>query len=199
MRTLKTVNFSSVNSSLASAIRVIEGNSRRIPLQLSGVGLSTSWSALNPGMASLEDANLPGRTRLMSLMLKPRRPSWFRLLPASFASAGGNSLNFDSYEERPMRRAAKPIGGSTVRFLVILFLAFLSNGAPAFAQAGGDRVSQFMANALSYGQSLGIYAAGFLVIWAVANVARERPSAKQWIGAGAALLLSSILQLLQSF
>lgn len=98
-----------------------------------------------------------------------------------------------------MHRIIKLIDGYGARWLLLQVLAIFASGTPAFAQAGGDRVSQFMANALSYGQSLGIYAAGFLVIWAVANVARERPSAKQWIGAGAALLLSSILQLLQSF
>ena len=75
-----------------------------------------------------------------------------------------------------------------------LFLA-----SPAFAQIGGDRVSSFLSNALSYAQSLGIFGAGFLVIWAVANIARERPSGKQWAGAGGALLLSSLLQLLRTF
>ena len=71
--------------------------------------------------------------------------------------------------------------------------------SPAFAQIGGDRVSSFLSNALSYAQSLGIFGAGFLVIWAVANIARERPSGKQWAGAGGALLLSSVLQLLRTF
>jgi hypothetical protein len=71
--------------------------------------------------------------------------------------------------------------------------------SPAFAQIGGDRVSSFLSNALSYAQSLGIFGAGFLVIWAVANIARERPSGKQWAGAGGALLLSSLLQLLRTF
>jgi hypothetical protein len=33
----------------------------------------------------------------------------------------------------------------------------------------------------------------------VANIARERPSGKQWAGAGGALLLSSLLQLLRTF
>jgi len=33
----------------------------------------------------------------------------------------------------------------------------------------------------------------------VANIARERPSGKQWAGAGGALLLSSVLQLLRTF
>ena len=72
-------------------------------------------------------------------------------------------------------------------------------GLPAAAQAGTDRVSQFLSNSLSYAQGLGIFAAGFLVIWAVANVSRERPSGKQWAGAGGALLLSSVLQLLRTF
>jgi hypothetical protein len=72
-------------------------------------------------------------------------------------------------------------------------------GLPAFAQVGSDRVSQFLSNSLSYAQGLGIFGAGFLVIWAVANVARERPSGKQWAGAGGALLLSSVLQLLRTF
>jgi hypothetical protein len=70
---------------------------------------------------------------------------------------------------------------------------------PAFAQVGGDRVTSFLSNSLSYAQGLGIFGAGFLVIWAVANIARERPSGKQWAGAGGALLLSSMLQLLRTF
>lgn len=70
---------------------------------------------------------------------------------------------------------------------------------PAFAQVGGDRVTSFLSNSMSYAQGLGIFGAGFLVIWAVANVARERPSGKQWAGAGGALLLSSLLQLLRTF
>jgi hypothetical protein len=77
--------------------------------------------------------------------------------------------------------------------LVMLF------GLPAVAQAGSDRVTQFLSNSLSYTQGLGIFGAGFLTIWAVANVARERPSSKQWAGAGGALLLSSVLQLLRTF
>lgn len=72
-------------------------------------------------------------------------------------------------------------------------------GLPAAAQVGSDRVSQFLSNSLSYAQGLGIFGAGFLVMWAVANVARERPSGKQWAGAGGALLLSSVLQLLRTF
>ncbi len=72
-------------------------------------------------------------------------------------------------------------------------------GLPAFAQVGGDRVTSFLSNSLSYAQGLGIFGAGFLVMWAVANVARERPSSKQWAGAGGALLLSSVLQLLRTF
>jgi hypothetical protein len=77
--------------------------------------------------------------------------------------------------------------------------ATLLLSTPAFAQIGGDRVSSFLSNALSYAQGLGIFGAGFLVIWAVANIARERPSGKQWAGAGGALLLSSVLQLLRTF
>ncbi len=73
-------------------------------------------------------------------------------------------------------------------------------GPPAFAQGvGGDRVTSFLSNSMSYAQGLGIFGAGFLVIWAVANIARERPSGKQWAGAGGALLLSSLLQLLRTF
>ncbi len=72
-------------------------------------------------------------------------------------------------------------------------------GMPAFAQVGGDRVTSFLSNSMSYAQGLGLFGAGFLVIWAVANVARERPSGKQWAGAGGALLLSSLLQLLRTF
>ena len=78
-------------------------------------------------------------------------------------------------------------------------LATLLLNSPAFAQIGGDRVTSFLSNALSYAQGLGIFGAGFLVIWAVANIARERPSGKQWAGAGGALLLSSLLQLLRVF
>jgi|SRR5579884_2308251 len=78
-------------------------------------------------------------------------------------------------------------------------VAALLLASPAFAQIGGDRVSSFLSNALSYAQGLGIFGAGFLVIWAVANIARERPSGKQWAGAGGALLLSSVLQLLRTF
>ncbi len=71
---------------------------------------------------------------------------------------------------------------------------------PVFAQGvGGDRVSGFLSNSLNYAQGLGIFGSGFLVIWAVANIARERPSGKQWAGAGGALLLSSVLQLLRTF
>ena len=77
--------------------------------------------------------------------------------------------------------------------------ASLLLSSPAFAQIGGDRVTSFLSNALSYAQGLGIFGAGFLVIWAVANIARERPSGKQWAGAGGALLLSSLLQLLRVF
>jgi hypothetical protein len=80
-----------------------------------------------------------------------------------------------------------------------LILGTILFSLPAFAQVGTDRVTQFLSNALSYAQSLGIFGAGFLVIWAVANIARERPSGKQWAGAGGALLLSSLLQLLRTF
>ena len=78
-------------------------------------------------------------------------------------------------------------------------IATLLHGSPAFAQVGGDRVTSFLSNSLSYAQGLGIFGAGFLVIWAVANIARERPSGKQWAGAGGALLLSSVVQLLRTF
>jgi len=88
------------------------------------------------------------------------------------------------------RRFARPIGS---------VLAMLLLASPAFAQIGGDRVTSFLSSALSYAQGLGIFGAGFLVIWAVANIARERPSGKQWAGAGGALLLSSVLQLLRTF
>ena len=71
--------------------------------------------------------------------------------------------------------------------------------SPVFGQVGGDRVTSFLSNSLNYAQGLGIFGAGFLTIWAVANVARERPSSKQWAGAGGALLLSSVLQLLRTF
>ena len=80
-----------------------------------------------------------------------------------------------------------------------LGVATLLLTSPAFAQIGGDRVTTFLSNSLSYAQGLGLFGAGFLVIWAVANIARERPSGKQWAGAGGALLLSSVLQLLRTF
>lgn len=83
--------------------------------------------------------------------------------------------------------------------LVRVISATLWFGSPAFAQIGGDRVTTFLSNALTYAQGLGLFGAGFLVIWAVANIARERPSGKQWAGAGGALLLSSVLQLLRTF
>lgn len=83
------------------------------------------------------------------------------------------------------------------RQAVVALVVLVSFHTPAFAQA--DRITRFLSNALSYAQGLGIFGAGFLVIWAVANVARERPSGKQWAGAAGALLLSSFLQLLQSF
>lgn len=89
-----------------------------------------------------------------------------------------------------LRNSIRAIGSG----IVALFLA-----SPAFAQVGGDQVTTFLSNALTYAQGLGLFGAGFLVIWAVANVARERPSGKQWAGAGGALLLSSVLQLLRTF
>lgn len=82
---------------------------------------------------------------------------------------------------------------------LLVVLTTLLFGSPAFAQVGGDRVTSFLSNSMSYAQGLGIFGAGFLVIWAVANIARERPSGKQWAGAGGALLLSSVLQLLRTF
>ena len=78
-------------------------------------------------------------------------------------------------------------------------IGMLLLASPAFAQIGGDRVSSFLSNTLNYAQGLGVFGAGFLVIWAVANIARERPRGKQWAGAGGALLLSSVLQLLRTF
>ncbi len=92
------------------------------------------------------------------------------------------------------RLAARHFARSFSSVVVNLLLA-----SPAFAQVGGDRVTSFLSNSLSYAQGLGIFGAGFLVIWAVANIARERPSGKQWAGAGGALLLSSMLQLLRTF
>jgi hypothetical protein len=89
-----------------------------------------------------------------------------------------------------LRRFGRAIGSSVVTLLL---------ASPAFAQIGGDQVTTFLSNALTYAQGLGLFGAGFLVIWAVANVARERPSGKQWAGAGGALLLSSVLQLLRTF
>jgi hypothetical protein len=92
------------------------------------------------------------------------------------------------------RLAARKLGRAFVSLALLLLL-----GTPAFAQLGGDRVSQFLSNSLTYAQGLGIFGAGFLVIWAVVNVARERSSGRQWAGAGGALLLSSLLQLLRTF
>ena len=92
------------------------------------------------------------------------------------------------------RVAARQFARSVASLVVTLLL-----GSPAFAQVGGDRVTSFLSSSLSYVQGLGIFGAGFLVIWAVANIARERPSGKQWAGAGGALLLSSVLQLLRTF
>jgi hypothetical protein len=92
------------------------------------------------------------------------------------------------------RLAVRQFARSITTAVVTLLL-----GSPAFAQLGGDRVTSFLSNSLSYAQGLGIFGAGFLVIWAVANIARERPSGKQWAGAGGALLLSSVLQLLRTF
>jgi hypothetical protein len=86
------------------------------------------------------------------------------------------------------------LGCALSQILLTILFSF-----PAFAQGGTDRVTQFLSNALSYAQGLGIFGSGFLVIWAVANTARERPSGKQWAGAGGALLLSSLLQLLRTF
>ncbi len=87
-------------------------------------------------------------------------------------------------------RSIRPFGPVVMALLV---------NSPLFAQAAGDRVTSFLSSSLSYAQGLGIFGAGFLVIWAVANIARERPSGKQWAGAGGALLLSSVLQLLRTF
>lgn len=89
---------------------------------------------------------------------------------------------------------ARRLAGRAFALTSLLLLAM-----PAFAQVGGDRVTSFLSNSMSYAQGLGIFGAGFLVIWAVANIARERPSGKQWAGAGGALLLSSLLQLLRTF
>src|SRR5579883_3084747 len=89
-----------------------------------------------------------------------------------------------------LRRFGRPIGSAVATLLL---------SSPAFAQFGGDRVTSFLSNALGYAQDLGLFGAGFLVICAIANIARERPSGKQWAGAGGALLLSSVLQLLRTF
>lgn len=95
------------------------------------------------------------------------------------------------------RRGSGRVRGLRQAFAQIVLMTFF--GLPALAQVGGDRVTSFLSNSLSYAQGLGIFGAGFLVMWAVANVARERPSSKQWAGAGGALLLSSVLQLLRTF
>jgi len=88
------------------------------------------------------------------------------------------------------RRANAGVRGLGRAFAPFVLVALF--GLPAFAQVGGDRVTSFLSNSLSYAQGLGIFGAGFLVMWAVANVARERPSGKQWAGAGGALLLSCL-------
>ena len=85
-----------------------------------------------------------------------------------------------------------------LRWAFIQLVAMMHLGLPVFAQ-GTDKVTSFLSNSLGYAQGLGIFGAGFLVMWAVANVARELPSGKQWAGAGGALLLSSVLQLLRTF
>src|SRR5262249_25748602 len=95
------------------------------------------------------------------------------------------------------RRSARALDLRWALCQLVLMMTFF--GLPAFAQIGGDRVTSFLSNSLNYAQGLGIFGAGFLTIWAVANVARERPSSKQWAGAGGALLLSSVLQLLRTF
>jgi hypothetical protein len=97
---------------------------------------------------------------------------------------------------RSSRRASGDVRGLRWAVSQVVLTMFL--GLPAVAQ-GTDKVSQFLSNSLSYAQGLGIFGAGFMVIWAVANVSRERPSGKQWAGAGGALLLSSVLQLLRTF
>jgi hypothetical protein len=94
-------------------------------------------------------------------------------------------------------RGSGCVHGLCQAFSQLVLVTFF--GLPAFAQVGGDRVTSFLSNSLNYAQGLGIFGAGFLTIWAVANVARERPSSKQWAGAGGALLLSSVLQLLRTF
>ena len=98
------------------------------------------------------------------------------------------------FMSRALRQALRRFS-RTLTFVVTTVLL----GSPAFAQIGGDKVTNFLSNSLSYAQGLGIFASGFLVIWAIANIARERPSGKQWAGAGGALLLSSMLQLLRTF
>jgi hypothetical protein len=98
-----------------------------------------------------------------------------------------------------MTRLSSRRGYGLVRPALAQLVLMTCVGLPAFAQVGGDRVTSFLSNSLSYAQGLGIFGAGFLVIWAVANIARERPSGKQWAGAGGALLLSSVLQLLRTF
>jgi hypothetical protein len=95
------------------------------------------------------------------------------------------------------RRGSGCVPGLCRAFSQLVLVTFF--GLPAFAQVGGDRITSFLSSSLSYAQGLGIFGAGFLVMWAVANVARERPSSKQWAGAGGALLLSSVLQLLRTF
>ena len=100
-------------------------------------------------------------------------------------------LRIISNARRILRRPFERLLGWVVVTLLL--------GSPAFAQVGGDRITSFLSSSLSYAQGLGIFGAGFLVIWAVANIARERPSGKQWAGAGGALLLSSVLQLLRTF
>lgn len=95
------------------------------------------------------------------------------------------------------RRGSGCVHGLRQAFSQLVFMTLF--GLPAFAQVGGDRITSFLSSSLSYAQGLGIFGAGFLVMWAVANVARERPSSKQWAGAGGALLLSSVLQLLRTF
>src|SRR5260370_17772075 len=66
-------------------------------------------------------------------------------------------------------RFARAIGSGVATLLL---------ASPAFAQIGGDRVSSFLSNALSYAQSLGIFGPGFLFICPLPNLPPQPPTPK---------------------
>ena len=55
------------------------------------------------------------------------------------------------------RRGSGRVRGLRQAFTQIVLMTFF--GLPAFAQVGGDRVTSFLSNSLSYAQGLGIFGA----------------------------------------